>query len=646
MAPKVKPKRRPVDQLMLDLGIDPTKAKAKTKPAPVSEVGVKVKSKSKPEPERVVETPDAIFDTPDDIFGDPDYLGAPAHEYREERQSVLTDEEFEAVLEQCLLALPDKFTGYREHQRVAIRECLDALATSDVVILDAPTGSGKTLIAETLRLIFGSKATYICNNKGLQDQFVKDFPYAKVLKGRSNYQPTDAPPFISCADCDKEGGPGLDEMICTYCSFVPECPYEQAKMKAVRSKLAVINTAYMLAEANYVGDMSGRDIGILDECDTLENELMGFVEFRVSEQRIKELGIEPLKKGVHKPTIRKWLIEALIPAIKDSLKKMKGSPMSKLEKDRKIRGLTQLAAEAARVASELDDLWVRDYERVRRGRDWTDSDTVILKPVKVTRYGHRDLWQHADKWIAMSATVVSAEEFSDSLGIEEPYVRDDEILEGLRYEVVRVPMTFPAENRPVYFAPIAKMSRAGEQEGLPKLLDAITLLCKYRNVRTLIHAHKYALANDIVAALSSRLPERRIVTYRGAHEKDAALNEFSKYPGAILVAVSMDRGVDLPDDLLRLQIMAKVPFPYLGDKQVSEREKGPGGKAWYATQTARVILQACGRGVRHVDDWCETWILDQNFGKFYQQNKGLFPEWWREGFERVHVRDFERRVTG
>lgn len=564
-------------------------------------------------------------------------------------QSLLTDEEFEALLEWCLQNLPEKFTGYRPHQKVAIRQALEAYTRVDLVILDAPTGTGKTLIAETLRLIMGEKATYICNNKGLQDQFAKDFDYAKVLKGRKNYVPLYAGNHfdVTCADCDKEGGPSLAEMSCTYCQDdCVSCPYEVAKTAAVRSKLAVINTAYMMAEANFVGNMSGRGFGILDECDTLEDELMGFTEFRVTEHRMRDLGIRPPKKGVHKPTLAAWLRDELIPAIDQSLVKLKATGLSKLEKDRKIRGLAQLRDDAVFVAGELDELWVRDYERTNRRGRWEDSDALILKPVKVSRYGVRYLWRHADKWLAMSATVVSAEEFTDSLGTDETWVNDDGDEYGpYPYEVIRVPMTFPVENRPVYFCPIAKMSRSGEEEGLPKLLDAIVDLCKNRPVRTLIHAHKYALANEIVAALERRVPGRKIVTYRGANEKDLALARFMQDTSAILVAVSMDRGVDLPDDLCRLQILTKVPFPYLGDKQVSEREKSPGGKEWYATQTARVILQACGRGVRHSEDWCETWILDQNFGKFYQKNKVLFPEWWREGFQRVQVREFAQRIS-
>ena len=86
--------------------------------------------------------------------------------------------------------------------------------------------------------------------------------------------------------------------------------------------------------------------------------------------------------------------------------------------------------------------------------------------------------------------------------------------------------------------------------------------------------------------------------------------------------------------------MAKVPFPYLGDPQVSKRMHMPGGKQWYAVQTVRTIVQMTGRGVRSKDDWCATYVLDSQFGSnIYKRHKRLFPEWWREAVEFMPRRD-------
>jgi len=42
----------------------------------------------------------------------------------------------------------------------------------------------------------------------------------------------------------------------------------------------------------------------------------------------------------------------------------------------------------------------------------------------------------------------------------------------------------------------------------------------------------------------------------------------------------------------------------------------------------------CGRGVRHRDDKCETFLLDHSFtSNFWRRNRGLLPKWWAEGLD-------------
>ena len=107
----------------------------------------------------------------------------------------------------------------------------------------------------------------------------------------------------------------------------------------------------------------------------------------------------------------------------------------------------------------------------------------------------------------------------------------------------------------------------------------------------------------------------------------------------------MDRGIDLPDDACRVQVVAKIPFPYLGDKQVNARLYSAGGQTWYRVNTLRSLLQSTGRGVRHPDDWAITYILDQSFGKLWQQSRRIIPQWWSEGLRwRVKAVDLERQA--
>ena len=94
----------------------------------------------------------------------------------------------------------------------------------------------------------------------------------------------------------------------------------------------------------------------------------------------------------------------------------------------------------------------------------------------------------------------------------------------------------------------------------------------------------------------------------------------------------MERGVDLPRDDCRWIVIIKVPYPDLGDKQISARlySSRRSGQRWYNAMTCRRICQMTGRGMRSVDDHCESYVLDSCFEHFYNQNKLMFAPWWRE----------------
>jgi Rad3-related DNA helicase len=101
---------------------------------------------------------------------------------------------------------------------------------------------------------------------------------------------------------------------------------------------------------------------------------------------------------------------------------------------------------------------------------------------------------------------------------------------------------------------------------------------------------------------------------------------------AVLVAPSMARGVDLPDDLCRCVIVLVVPKPYFGDARVRARLRAMDGQRWSAVQQIRELCQMTGRGVRHPEDRCDAYILDEEFGRLWRSPyaRRLFPAWWRE----------------
>jgi len=261
-----------------------------------------------------------------------------------------------------------------------------------------------------------------------------------------------------------------------------------------------------------------------------------------------------------------------------------------------------------------------------------------MKPVKVHQHGVRNLWRHGQRWLVMSATIISADEMSDSLGVKGEYA------------TVRVPMTFPVENRPVVLAPVADVTYKNMDKAVKDLGWAIKVASEeHPGERMVVHTVSYKLARDLEQELSQYvefggLRGRKVITYTEGRGREFALAQYKKTEGAVMLAPSMSRGIDLPDDMCRVQIVAKCPFPALGDKQIAARLHTDGGQMWYSVKTIRDIVQMTGRAVRHDEDWAVTYIFDSSFRGLWSRWQKLFPEWWRESVDtRSDVRKFIRR---
>lgn len=541
--------------------------------------------------------------------------------------------------------IPSKFKEFRPHQWKAINDIIKAFTESEakIVFLDAPTGSGKTLIAEAVRRLLKGKALYVCTTKTLQDQFLNDFPYAKLLKGRSNYptldyperfylDPTD-PNRLTAADCEKkkvritceEAGcddPSCDgehyKTVCPWCHDVRQCPYHVAKIDALSADLAVMNTAYCLCEMNGPGGFDGRHLMIIDEADELESLIMNYVEIKISARTRKRLGIGMPAKKTIKEAWETWAKNEALPAIEIALAEARKKINKENPSVQAIRWKKHL--EELRDALKGCDLANGNW--VYTGyKDDIENAPVIFKPVKINEQASELLWKHAKKFLLMSATIIDPEGMAEDLGIPEN-----------TWEVVRVENTFPAKNRPIYVIPRANMVHKDKENTYPAIKNAVEKIIDAYDDRILVHTVSYDLAQYLYKNLKQK---DRLLTYRSAEERDKVLNIYKATPGAVILAPSLDRGVDLKDDLCRVVIVAKIPFPNLGDNQIAARLYSKGGQRWYRTQTIRTLIQMTGRGMRSVNDYCDIYILDKQFiQNIWAKSQTLLPKWWRDAIVR------------
>lgn len=518
------------------------------------------------------------------------------------------------------LPLPGHFHEFRENQWFAIQETKERFESGDdVVFLEAPTGSGKSLIGETVRRLFELDALYCCTTKALQDQFKDNFEYGQVLKGRSNYltelgnvnefgQPHDRSwSAITCADCTYDPKKGE----CNWCGIFSFCPFQVAKRRAREAQLAILNTSLFLNDAQHSQNFNKRGLVIIDEADLLEEELMGQVEVDITPSRLEKLGISPPRYRTKQETWKPWIGEVAIPNLdvyvaglpKPWEEKLSARDVKELNACRNLRRSLRM------IEHELEyGGWVYDGQ---------DDGHVIFRPVRVHRWGEKMIWPHGKKFLLMSATILSADLMADELGLYLPYA------------MVTVPSSFDPANRPIYVVPIANMSFKNKERGYEDMIGGVrAVLERHPRERVLVHTVSYELARFLRARLDDL--DRPLITYTSSQDKGRALLEYKRKAGAVLFAPSMGRGVDLPDELCRVQVVAKIDFLSLKDKQVSARLYSTGGTLWYRMKAIRSLIQMTGRGIRHKDDRATTYILDEQFVTNLWTSDYLFPEWWKE----------------
>lgn len=307
--------------------------------------------------------------------------------------------------------------------------------TFDLTVLDDPhnyvangfvvENSGKTLIAEMVRRRLGTRAIYVCSTISLQSQFMADFGYAKELKGRNNYPTVDrADAFgsgsfsVTAADCTKElmDVPACvacpekilgERLHCMNCHPVSACPYEVAKKEALAADIAVLNTAYFLTECNGPGKFSGSELVIVDEADLLENELMGHVEVRIGPRLQKELKLQPPAKKTVESAWVEWLADEAMPKVRGAMRRIPAKTHD-VAKRRKRQQLERLLDRMRGLEQGLGDGgWVYDG----------NQGEIVFRPVRVDGIAGDVLWRHGRRWLLLTATLISADECVESLGV-------------------------------------------------------------------------------------------------------------------------------------------------------------------------------------------------------------------------------------
>ncbi len=516
------------------------------------------------------------------------------------------------------LGLPEKFTEWRPNQYEAIEAVVNSRLFA--YLLDAPTGVGKSLIAIAVHKLTRKQTIYITRTKQLQDQLLNDFPeIVKTVKGRENYAcakvPKDFPSFTAAECTDTEKNP---------CELKGSCEYRIAKAEALASPIVVLNSSYYLTEVNGPAYFDGAELLIIDEVDSIEGDLMSYIQFEVNGKQLERFGIDPPLKPNDLQSWAEWLtdikpiLNARITSLRSTLEEtdIKYYTPKELGMAKTVTRLERLRDKVNFLNREVNAAnWIFGYKEEKE--QWYCS----FKPIMVDRYSSRFLWEHCRSVLGMSATIFMPNIVARNIGLDD-------------YEYSSLSSPFPVENRRIYYCPTANLTKKTMDVELPKLLEGVlAILNKYPEDKILIHTVSYKIRDYLL----NNLPKGRIMTH-SREDRATKLEELKESPEPlVMLSPSFDRGVDLPNDECRVIIICKVPFPDLGDPQIEKRVKLPGGWQWYSVKVAQTLVQMSGRGVRSDKDYCSTYILDKQFGRFVMRMRNTLPKWWLNAVVRKEV---------
>ena len=193
-----------------------------------------------------------------------------------------------------------------------------------------------------------------------------------------------------------------------------------------------------------------------------------------------------------------------------------------------------------------------------------------------------------------------------------------------KHTSVKVGHPIPVKNRLIYYDPVGSMNYQNRDKVAPLIASRIQQLHDTYCKHTIVHCGSYYIANLIY----QNLPGDHVVCQE-PDWREGSLEKWQKMSEGIFLSVRFEEGISLDGPSYPMNVIAKLPFPNLGDSWVESRNKLDNWQ-WYAMTTACLVQQACGRTTRGPNDFSETHILDGSFGPFYYRNKHLFHDWFIE----------------
>lgn len=537
------------------------------------------------------------------------------------------------------------------------------------VILDAPTGSGKSYVAlitaGVLSKYYKKRGYILISDLSLLKQYMSVvdvyLPEWGMIQGQANYKCTENGFKFPIGACKLAGCTSYQQIQRKYPDCYKVCPYIMARERAITANVTLCTYSYWLIQRNMTRSefsdsdnesqyTDKRDFVICDEAHKLVDIVQSHYAPKISKMDAGKIDALCAAYNIpvdadYKDVIDNYRIDMtnnagnkdyVLPVLKGyynrlyevfhiiSLLKENKSAKTKLEGNVVCLELPADFKLDKRVVSYYD--WFKDYlckfyfyiriieslgiESMVISPD-LHAETISFNCIDDSYMMKEYFHDNCKNVLYMSATIGDFETFAQNIDIA-------------KWESIKLPSLFDYSKSPIYCVPEYKMSYRDKDTSLPYIAKMIDNIMKmYRGQRGIIQTGNYNFGSKIGDLLS---PEntKRLFVYNDTGNKKQCLDDFYYSKDGVLVGPSLIEGLSLDNDLCRFQIMMKVPYPSLSDNYVKEKmEHYP---SWYESATSIAILQGVGRGVRTPDDWCVTFILDGCFVSLLNSSVSMFPD--------------------
>ncbi len=387
----------------------------------------------------------------------------------------------------------------------------------------------------------------------------------------------------------------------------------------MESPESVTNFPYFITESTFSGKIKPRNVLVIDEAHNAEAVLSNFVEISVSQYFCEKIVKAKFPDKITPVNFVKWVLNDYFPKLQTQILHFENQ-IEKLGLSGKLKQLQKIAMRYEMLTSHSSKLesFLKDYDKDNWVMEVQETDKkgykrVVYRAIDVSKFAESYLFKMGKKVVMLSATILEAETFARSLGLTE---KD--------YSAISIPSPFPVENRPIFQSSIGSMASSKINESLPKLKKAVeAILDEHKGEKGIIHCHTYRISRYLQFNIKSRKHRKRLIWHNSTNREEKLREHINSNGSTVLLSPSMTEGIDLKGDLSRFQILCKIPYPFLGDPIIKKRMHKYEG--WYALQTAKSIVQSCGRSVRSKTDTAITYILDSDWERFYKRNSNLFP---------------------